>query len=186
MIVEAAEFHNRYQAVDFAARIVRPDLSDDRRLAMALTYAAGDWHAIDHVDAVPNGRIEVRAGRPRAPIFTYMDDGCLVGAVVCSCVSMRYPTRVMMLAVDPGHRGRFIGGLLIERLQEETENVGVAPSTDWQRRYYERCGFSHWYDGAIGPVGFTRRISSADGLRFLVPAAAEHELNENRQRVALT
>jgi len=40
MISEAVKFLDRVAAVDFAMRIVRPDVSEERRTEVALTYAA--------------------------------------------------------------------------------------------------------------------------------------------------
>lgn len=173
MIREATGFNERAQAVEFATRIVRPDISRLDRQRRALTYAAqSDRVAVDAIDAEPNGGLTICRGTYPAPIYVYFEDSEIVGVAVCSCDVPGLPLRIMMLGVAPDRQGHGIGGDLVAHVIASTPVVGVAVQSARLRRYYEDRGFHHWRDGASGDqVGFTKPIDHPSFLYFTVPAS---------------
>lgn len=171
MIRAATGFNERVQAVEFATRIVRPDISRLDRQRRALTYAVqSDRVAVDAIDAEPNGGLTICRGTYPAPIYVYLEDSELVGVAVCSCGVPGLPLRIMMLGVAPDRQGQGIGGALIAHVIASTPVVGVAVQKDRLRRYYERQGFLHWREGASGDqVGFTKPIDDPSWMYFTVP-----------------
>lgn len=172
MIRAATGFNERVQAVEFATKIVRPDLTDERRTAMALTYAArGDRVAVDAIDAEPDGGLTICRGTYPAPIFQYFEGADLAGVAVCSCDVPGLPIRLMMLGVAADRQGTGIGGDLVSHVIDSAPLVGVAVQNADLRRYYEKRGFAHWRVGASGDqVGFTKPIDDPRYMYFTVPA----------------
>lgn len=184
MIVEAVDFLDRVRAVEFAMSIVRSDVSAERREDVSLTYAAGNFYAIDGRDAGVERR-EIRAARPRTPIFTFTSDDEIVGAVICSTGIYAHPLRVMMLATRADWRGKGVGFELLEHVLASARTVGVAPAHEGLRAFFDWSGFKHWRKGAEGGwIGFTRPITTPAGLLFAVPVAADYELEEARGRLS--
>lgn len=183
MIVEAVDFLDRIAAVEFAMRIVRPDVSEERRTEVALTYAAGKFCAIDGRDADIEGHA-IRSGRPRTPIFMFKSDDEIVGAAICSVATTSHPLRLMMLATRPDWRGRGVGFELVEHVIDTARIVGVAPAHEGLKEFFTWSGFRHWHRGAEGGwIGFTRSIAWPSGFMFAVPVAADYELEEARGRL---
>lgn len=152
----------------------------DRREVVALTYAwqRPHFYAIDRTDLGGGISVLGGAGGRLAPIFTFISAGELVGALVCSSPCGGYPLRGQMLAVRENRRGEGIAADLIDTALEAAPVVGVAPPAVQRRRYLNMD--LHWIEGALGPVGFTRKVGR-DRLPFGVPATSPDELDKARQ-----
>lgn len=185
MIVEATDFKARFDAVRFIFDSIRPDLDQDRRDDIALTYALNEpFSAIEEEDYSTSPRRRIVSGKQHAPIWTYMQDGVLVGALMCSCRSELYPTRVQGIAVRRSHWGTGVSTELIGTTVDEERILGGAPRDHNARRMCERVGLAHWVTGASGAtLCFSEPIRSREALKYVVPAAGPIELGEGRRRL---
>jgi GNAT superfamily N-acetyltransferase len=175
--IAAVDFLERFCAVDFAMSVARPDLPKAVRNNHAFTFAAdGAFHAADTIDAEQDGELIIRRGYYPAPIFVVREGEAIVGAAICSCLTLGIPLRLQMLAVRVDRRGRGIGEALVRKVIASAPIVGAAPRSPALRRAARRMGFVHWRMGASGcEIGFTHSIDEV-GMYFVVPVATDAEI----------
>lgn len=190
MIEQAVTFLDRVEAVEFVLSRARPDMSPDARTREAILHAlpAGDFHALDPVDAIAGIASRPRPGRAHNPIWTARRHGELIAATICSCAVRDLPLRMMAGAVREDFQGMRVARSLVAHIRESAPVVGAAVRVDRQDRRdrLTRWGFHHWYEGATGDivVGFSQPVEPPEGLIFAVPIATDQEIAAGLARLA--
>jgi GNAT superfamily N-acetyltransferase len=187
MIVKAEDFDSRYAALKFVTSFEPyTRIPTQRREELALIFAltAPNFFAIEEQDACERPRRRVHEGPcEAAPIFYYKADGRIVGVVVCSTPIDGLPLRAQMGAVHPAWRGKGIASEMLAHVIALAPVVGVAPGVPGMDEWCRERGFTHWFDGQVGPVGFTAPPPAINGLLYAVPAALDFEIEAARLQV---